>query len=352
MLLKEFLAQLPEQIISSPPPLSPSPQTRLDPKASWKRVGVRWAIRLVGTSLLLFFLWRLNLDWDKVAGELARANLWAVGASVGLVLPFIAAKAWRWQDLLAQLGLHLPFGQAYRLYALGLSAASFTPGQSGDLIKAWQLKKDGFPLGLSIVSIVLDRLFDIAVLLLLASSGLVLLGADFGSLLPPLLSLLAGIVVALLALGLPSWRSRLLTLAFKLFLRKKVGATAQTPNEFSSQLPGLNLIRVFATTLLASGVALGRVWLLALALGLQLGPLELIAASSLATVVSLLPVSVGGIGARDLVLAYILQRLGYPLEKAVSLATFILLLQVVNLAAGYLIWATRSKKDRTQEPAV
>jgi uncharacterized membrane protein YbhN (UPF0104 family) len=116
-----------------------------------------------------------------------------------------------------------------------------------------------------------------------------------------------------------------------------------TPNPQPSAST-VNFASVFLLTLVASGLALARVWLLALALGLNLDLMETVAASSLATVISLLPVSVGGIGARDLALVVILGKMGYSTEKAVGLSTFILLLTLVNLVAGYFIWYTRPHK--------
>ncbi len=312
-------------------------------------------LRVAGTALLLFFLWRLNLDWGKVWEELLKANLWYVGASILLVVPFIALKAWRWQLILRGLGIQLDFGQAYRVYALGLAAGSFTPGQAGDFIKAWHLKEQGHPLSTCLLSAILDRLFDLAVLLLLAATGLLVLGADFVGALPGLLALLIGVIAALVALSVPTIRDRLMQLALRLANpgRKTKGGRPKAKDlqlgnsVLSPQSSVLSQPLTFLLTLAGSGLALLRVWLLALALGLQLGPMETIAASSLATVVSLLPISVAGIGARDLALVGILGKLGYSVEKAVSLSSCILLLTLVNLVAGYLIWYSRPQKSES-----
>ena len=300
--------------------------------------GWRWALRLGGTALLLFFLWRLNLDPAQIGRQLLAANPWLIGLAVLGVFPLNALKAWRWQLILADLGVKIRFGEAYRLYALGTSAGSFTPGQAGDLIKAWYLQRQGYSLRTGLVSVVLDRLFDVAALVLMASSGLLVLGASFMSLLPALLSLLAGVALGLLVLSVPRLREPLLRTVLRLLLRKKTNLDEADQTEAHQNLAPLRFGRVFGLTLAATLVVLGRVWLLALAIGINLGFMELIAASSLATVISLLPVSVGGIGARDLTLVYVLGQLGYDKPKAVSLSTLILFLQLVNLLIGYLIW--------------
>ncbi len=306
---------------------------------------MRWALRLGGTALLLFFLWRLDLSPAKIVEDLLHANGWLVGAAIILVFPFIGIKAWRWQIILKDLGMALPFGTAYRLYAGGLAAGSFTPGQAGDAIKAWYLRGMGYPLGAALVSIVLDRLFDVAVLLLLAAGGLLFLGADFAGELPALLVLLGGTIGALVVLSIPNWRNRLIDIALKIILRRK--AQRQGNSELEAEeveaegrLRPVSFLPVFGATVLGSALALFRIWLLALALDLNLNFLQVIAVSSLATAVSLLPVSIGGIGARDITLVGILAKLGYAREKAVSLSTLILLLNLVNLVVGYAIWRT------------
>lgn len=313
-----------------------------------RRTPLRWLLRLSGTAILLFFLWRLNLDLAKIFEDLLHANGWLVGLAVILVFPFIALKAWRWRIILQDLGMTIPFGAAYRLYAVGLAAGSFTPGQAGDAVKAWYLREMGYPLGAALVSIVLDRLFDVAVLLLLAAGGLLFLGTDFAGELPALLLLLGGTLAALMALSHPVWRSRLINFALKMVLRNKArrqgdSALEAEEAEAEQRLRPVSFLPIFGATLLGSALALFRIWLLALALGLTLNPLQVVAVSSLATAVSLIPISVGGIGARDVTLVGILAKLGYAREKAVSLSTLILLLNLVNLIAGYAIWLIPGK---------
>jgi uncharacterized membrane protein YbhN (UPF0104 family) len=207
----------------------------------------------------------------------------------------------------------------------------------------------GYPLGRGLVSVVLDRLFDVAVLILLAASGLLFLGADFAGELPVLVLLLGGTLAGLVTLSLPAMRTRLLNIALRLFLSRKASsnrALQREEAEAEEKLRPVNFAPVFGATLLASALALFRIWLLALALGMNLNPLQVVAVSSLATVVSLVPVSVAGIGARDVALVAILDKLGYLHEKAISLSVFILLLNLVNLVAGYVIWKFQSGEDK------
>jgi glycosyltransferase 2 family protein len=301
----------------------------------------RLFIRLGGTALLLFFIWKLHLNLGQVASDLLRANLWALAAAILLIMPIMVLKTWRWRMILAELGLKVPFGPAYRLYAVGLSAGSFTPGQLGDAVKAWYLRDRGYPLGSSLVSIVLDRLLDVVVLALLAIGSLLVLGSAFIGELPSLLVLLVGVVGALVVFAVPVLRQRLLRLGPGL-IRRKQQRYNTSEEVLTIQNPRLGkYLACFGLTLATAGIAIIRTWLLAYAIGLNFDFMEVIAASSLATAAGLIPISVSGVGVRDLTLIGIMGKLGYARESAVSLSTLLLMLNLVNLVVGYAIWATR-----------
>jgi glycosyltransferase 2 family protein len=304
--------------------------------------GWRWVIRIGGTLLLGLFVWRvLNVDLAQVGAELANANLLLIGLSVAGVVPLIAVKSWRWQNILHDLGIHISHRQSFRLYAWGLAVGSFTPGQAGDFIKVVELKRAGHSFGTVFLSNVLDRLFDLVLLVLLATTGIVSLGADFAGALPSLLVLLGGLSVILLVLALPAWREKVLGFTVRKLLRRKL----QPGESLPEKLPSVRFGRLFGQSLLATLVAIGRVWLIALAIGLNLSFIELVAAANLATVAALLPISVAGIGVRDAALAGILQKLGYAAEKGVALSTFMLLLQAVNVVVGWAIWKIMGSRE-------
>jgi uncharacterized membrane protein YbhN (UPF0104 family) len=124
---------------------------------------VRWAIRLIGPALLVLFLWRS--DFSQLAAGFSRIQIVPLLLSLLLFFPFVAIKAWRWNALMAELGMHPP---TLRLYLGGT-----TPGQSGDFIKAWYLRERGEALAPALFSIVLDRLFDFLIMALLALLALV-----------------------------------------------------------------------------------------------------------------------------------------------------------------------------------
>ena len=126
---------------------------------------LRWIGILALIGLVLF----LRIDLRETFAILVNANPVLVGLAVLGFVPFLLIKAWRWQVILADLGVPIAFREAVRLYALGLGAGMLTPGQIGDAVKIAYFRERGF--GQSIISIVLDRLWDVLILVVLAGFG-------------------------------------------------------------------------------------------------------------------------------------------------------------------------------------
>jgi len=97
-------------------------------------------------------------------------------------------------------------------------------------------------------------------------------------------------------------------------------------------------VGVVLLTVASFATSIFRVWLLAAALGLFLGPLEVSGFVGLTTAAALVPVSVGGVGTRDAVAALALAQLGRPATEAVALSSLILLLNATQAVIGWVVW--------------
>src|SRR5205085_1638269 len=152
-----------------------------------------WLLRIGGTLLFAGLLVWLDLTGRLPVGEifstLARANPWLVALSIALYVPFLLVKAARWRMLAADMRMPIGFSEAWRIYAIGLAAGTFTPGQAGDMLKAWYLQRMGYPLGRALGSSVLDRLFDVAGLAVLGLLGVAVYGGRFAGQTPALIAL-------------------------------------------------------------------------------------------------------------------------------------------------------------------
>ena len=309
-----------------------------------------WSLRIGGTVLFIALLVWLDLRGDlrleDIFGTLGKANLLLVGLSIALYVAFLVVKAARWRLVSGDMGMPLTWGQAWRIYAIGLAAGTFTPGQAGDALKAWYLQRMGYGLGRALGSSILDRLFDVAALALLGLVGVAVYGGKFAGQTPALIGL------TLLCMGVAAFfaYNRTRRWAVNLVMRRLARARDQGPGvgdqavEWS--LRSTTLTYVALLTIASFVVSIFRVWLLAAGLGVWLGPLEVSGYVGLTTAAALVPVTVGGIGTRDVVSALALQQLGYAPEVGVALSALILLLNLAQAITGWVVWLRYREENK------
>ncbi len=214
-------------------------------------------------------------------------------------------SAVRLQKVLQVHGIELPGKVNLRLYFQGMFYNLFLPGGvGGDAYKAMIIhQKTAQPLRSVIVGLLLDRISGVVALLVLALLFFMMI--DFP--LPVIYRVAGG---AALVLAIPAW------LGF-LYLFFKPSLPVFTPSLVLSL--AVQCLQVLQAWVLLAGLQVGEAWF-AWALVFLL--------SSLAT---LIPVTVGGLGARELVFVFAARYLGISQEIAV---TFSLLFFLINAACS------------------
>src|SRR4051812_67389 len=165
-----------------------------DTKISKSQSAARtWGLRIGGTvffvALLVWLDLRGDLKFEDIFATLSNANPYLVALSIALYVPFLVVKAARWRLVSRDMEMPMTWAQAWRIYAIGLAAGTFTPGQAGDALKAWYLQRMGYGLGRALGSTLLDRVFDVAALALLGVLGVVVYGGKFAGQTPALIGL-------------------------------------------------------------------------------------------------------------------------------------------------------------------
>lgn len=313
---------------------------------------LRWGLTLLGPAILIYFL--LTSDLAAVGRVITSTDPWMFFWSSVLVLPFLLVKGWRWRLILQGWNIRISTWFAAQLYTLGIFVGSVTPGQGGDAIKAGYLRHAGYPLGPSLLSIVVDRFFDVAIMGLIAASGLFFFrDALPGNVQVLIVLVLAGVVAGSIVLASARLRLWVTTRMLPVIIPSKLRQLASRAGLRDRALD-MGLGRI-GTLVLVSFVTLGftflRLFLLFVGAGvwMDLGPyMAMIAIVSLVSVVS-----VAGIGIRDAVMVVLMTRMAasgqmrplgggsFTPEQAQALAigisTLFLILNIVNVVLGYLV---------------
>lgn len=309
-------------------------RSTMNNRVSAPRVALRlrrWLPRALGLALSGFAIWKVGRH--AVWSAMRHANPWLILIAAVAVFPLLAPKARRWQEILHDFGIDLSWRESFRFYSIGLWAAIATPGQVGDALKAWYVQGRGGHLAPALASVVVDRLFDLLMLLLAASFGIFVYGSGAQ----------VGIVGLLTVVTLGG-----IALVARPALRRAVGRMlpAKPRDTIASHrwavalrgahLSGRRIVAAFGWSLISFGATVIRIALCFRALDIRLPVATMIAVVGLSSLAGLL--SVSGIGTRDVALIALLGRDGIGHETALAASFLILLLNLTNVVPGFAAW--------------
>jgi len=280
-------------------------------------------LKLVLSILLLGLVLRSvepALFWKTIRS----ADMVLVAVAVILFFPIQLLAAYRWYFLLKQLDRSQPFWSTVRYTILGQLSALFLPGRiSGDVVRTIAIahrEREKAPFTLSVI---IDK-----TALLIALSTFAMVGA-FGS---RVVSQFATVYVAALGLVLvalvvliflcrfrsnhiPDWVSR--------FGRRLPFSHWYVLN-FAS-LPRLSFHTIVMLLVLGFGLQLSYTigsYVMARSMHIAINPIDWAAISAIVALVQILPVTIGGLGVREGVLAGILALYGVSATQAIAFSLF------------------------------
>lgn len=299
------------------------------------RSSKNW-VRLLGIALLAFLLYRVDIG--RLGRVLVSVHPGSLALAVLLNLPQICLKTYRWRRLLYHTqGIHYDQGKAILSYFGSIFIGLLTPGRLGEFVKAVHVCQDcGVSLAQAFSSVLADRLFDLYALLLVGGAAMLTLTEGNTEVLA--LIVLALLFTLPLVLFLSDTTFGWLQLA-GLRLGHRLFATGSWLQEMRLGLRQLTRLRLLATmglTVLAHVTFFCQCYLLALALGLRVGFVQVSFAVALGSLVTLLPVSISGLGTREAAIVAYLGTAEVPAEMALG---FSLLVFVTFYVTGGLMGA-------------
>lgn len=283
-----------------------------------RRVGVLVAKIAVSAALVALLAWWA--DWRAVAAAVHGADRTLLFAAFVAMLPTVPLAAWRWRRCARASQIDLPVGFFVRATYAGTFAGQLLPAGVGtDAVRLGFFLHRRARLAHAMQSLLLDRLVGVVTIVAIVALGLPHIWAQ----LPHALRVFAiGLILATLGGLAVIWALRHVPLlrdfAGQGKRRKLVDLTFAVRGSLLSRHVAVAFLVSIAMFLLGNGVAL----LLAEALGVRVGYVDVLAVVSMAVFVSLMPISVNGWGVREGAMVLGLSVLGVP--KATALAISIL----------------------------
>lgn len=297
--------------------------------------------RLSGLVIFGFILFSINIP--ATVQILLGADGILLTLGLLLIFPQIFMRAWRWHLLMKMQNIEYPWKDAVIVYFAGLFIGTVTPGRVGDFIKVQYLRDEGYSFGKSFLSVLLDRCYDLAALIFVGYVSVIYFIQRFSARIFIVSTIFVLIPVTGLFLYLTGYIKRdrvayFITLLSPLRYRDIILKTLYDFFEDFSSMKTRPLINAFFITVSTWILYYCMSYCFALALSIPVSFLYLAGCVSISAFITLLPVSISGIGTRDATFILLFGYAGISSESAVAYSVLILFMYVINGFIGFIAW--------------
>lgn len=301
----------------------------------------KWLLRSIGIAIFIVIL--TQVDLKEVVKSLRQLDIFYAALPVVFTFLFLFFKVFRWRLLLKAQEIDLSWKDAFLIYASGLFWGLATPGRVGELSKLFYLKEEGYSLGKSLPNIILDRVLDISLLFLVAYFGMVYLSHLFRKTIITLTIILGLVVIISLWLFFhKEIRKKIMRKVFNLLIPQRMkDSVRENYQTFFRELKDLDRNRLSGSILMTIPIWLFYfiiMYILVRALGITIPFLYLSICCAISMFVAAIPISLAGIGTRDLVLILLFANIGLNKNQAVSVSFICIYLNFIILITGFLAW--------------
>lgn len=307
----------------------------------------KWHI-LIGIAIFVYII-IYKIDLLEVFEILKQTNLLFVGLAMFFAFIMILAHVYRWNYLKKIQNINYQFKDSFLIYNAGFFFSTITPGHIGDLIRVFYLKKDGYSVGKSFVSIFLDRLADVSFLLIVGYLSMYFFARFFWQY---IIVITVIILIGLLVFFLFQRKKFLKILSKKIlyFLipQKYKKSWHLNYQDFIDDIKIYKLKNYFvlySITIFNWFIYYSSMFLLAKSIGLDNIPFIFLAMSvTIAALATLIPISILGLGTRDATLLLLFSFFNISPEKTIAFSTLYLLIILMAALLGLICWLKKPLK--------
>ncbi|RCV66056.1 Acetyltransferase [Methanophagales archaeon] len=315
-----------------------------------RRIGFYLRV-LVSFALIFFVFYKAGLT--GLIETLKSTDFFFLGLVFAITPVLIFLSAWKWQILLSAQGIKVSLGKLVVLYLVGIFFNNIMPSSvGGDVIRAYELGKYTHKKAVSMASIFVERFTGLTVLIFLA---LIAFLVKMGSIGDARLTIIIGIaVVGYVSVFLLILDQRVIIFIQKKnkvrFIKKlmdKLQKVQSAIMDYKGKNRALWIAMIISFFFYI--VAVVNVYVGCLAFGVHMPLAELFVGVPIILAISMIPITIGGIGLTEWAYFFIFTKLGDAGSLGLSVALLMRTKTVVLGLLGGVFYLSMTKKAVTKE---
>jgi len=286
----------------------------------WKKV-VRLLLSLIGISIFIWLLIKLNIV--KVIQEIESVNWYYLTLASIFVMIFFVTQTIKWFIIARKQKINLSFGEAFRINLVSDFYGFITPAKLGSIIRVDYLKNKG-DTGRGLSNFVIDKVLDLSSLFILAIGFSFIFYEKIISSI--YLYFIIGIFLLMIIFSLIFYKKSVskpfLKFVYRIFIpRKMKEKSRELFDSFYKEMPSLGfLFFALIINLVNWIIDYSAMYFMSLSLGIDIGFIPFLAVLPISTLVAQIPITISGLGTRELTMISLFGLFGVPAIKIFSMS--------------------------------
>src|SRR3989344_1969715 len=261
---------------------------------------IKKLLPFLGIALFIYVLYRIGIE--NLYNSFKSANPYYLLIAIAITFIYTLLQTWKWDLILKRQNININFSELVIMQVKSIFYGVITPGRFGGFIKSYYLKeKINADFGKSISSVLIDRILDTLSVFILAFIG----GLFLTNKLLDLSYVLSFGFIFVIAISYIIFNrritKRLLGFFYNRFMPEKFKQNVKESfYSFYENLPKkTSLIIPFLANFLSWICTYTIAYAVALSLDIKISFFVLITMYSITTVISIIPITVSGLGTRE-----------------------------------------------------
>ena len=311
----------------------------------WKKI--KKFLPIIGIGIFIYLI--LKLDFIKIFQEIKTLNIPYLLIAIFLVFVFLTSQTFKWFIIARKQKIKIPFFEAFKINLISNFYGFITPSKIGSIIRINYIKKYSGEIGKSISNFVIDKIFDISSLFVFVIIFGFLFYTEMKIMSLNSLYLFLIIFLMIIFIFLLFYKKKssqfILGFFYKRFIPHKIKEKARgTFNSFYENIPSLSFLLIaFFFNIVSWLLDYLAVYFVGLSLGINVGFWVFLAILPISTLVGQIPVTIGGLGTRELVLINLFGLFGVGAVKIFSMSLVTL---IINSIIPSIIGSILSLKQK------